>query len=131
MHEHERVEAAFCDHAGADHGFTESCRGGEHAEVVRLECSDGCCLHVVEAAQEGNVEGSAALALVGELRFRAIDLDELHCLVETAARQCHMTWVQLGTRNDPRLAVGRQSHGLGAIEFRVLEGRDPDELRNE
>ena len=50
--------------AGADHGFTESCRCGEHAEVERLECSDGCCLHVVELAQESNVECSAALALV-------------------------------------------------------------------
>ena len=128
MHEHERVEAACCDHAGADHGFTESCRGGEHAEIVRLECSDGCCLHVVDLAQEGNVEGSAVLALVGELRFRAAGLDELNHLVETAARQCHMTWVQLGTRNDPRLAVGRQPHGLGAIELWVLECRDPDEL---
>src|SRR5215468_3168743 len=55
MHEHERVEAACCDHACADHGFTESCRGSEHAEVVRLECSDGCCLHVVELALESNV----------------------------------------------------------------------------
>ena len=84
-----------------------------------------------EVAQKGNVEGSAALALVDELRFRAVGLDELNRLVETGARQCHMTWVQLGTRNDPRLAVGRQPHGLGAIEFRVLEGCDPDELRNE
>src|SRR5262249_39688179 len=123
--------AACCDHAGADHGFTESCRGGEHAEVVRLECSDGCCLRVVKLTQKGNVEDSAALALVDELRFRPVGLDELNRLVETAARQCHMTWVQLGTRNDPRLCVGRQPHGLGAIELRVLEGRDPDELRNE
>jgi len=55
----------------------------------------------------------------------------IHRLVETAARQCHMMWVQLGARNDSRLVVGRQPHGLGAIELRVLEGRDPDELRNE
>jgi hypothetical protein len=59
---------------------------------VRLECSDGCCLRVVKLAQKGNVEGSAALALVDELQFRAVGLDELNRLVETAARQCHMTW---------------------------------------
>src|SRR5262249_11680511 len=105
MHEHERVEAACCDHVGADHGFAESCRGGEHAEVVRLECSDGCGLHIVELAPEGNVEGSAALALVGEVRFRAVDLYELHRLVETAARQCHVAWMQLGARNDPWLSI--------------------------
>ena len=50
MHEHERIKAACCDDAGADDGLTECCRGGEHAKVMRFECSDGCCLQVVELA---------------------------------------------------------------------------------
>jgi len=53
--------------------------------------------------------------------------DQFDSFVEAAARQPDMTRMKFGARDDPRLAEGRQPHGLRAIEFRVLESRQADE----
>src|SRR6516162_2028514 len=42
-----------------------------------------------------------------------------------------MLRIQLGARDDPRLAECRQPHGLGAIELRVLEGGQAYKLRDQ
>jgi len=39
--------------------------------------------------------------------------------------------VELGTGDNPWLAVGRQPHRLGAIELGVLERGNPDELHHD
>ena len=42
-----------------------------------------------------------------------------------------MAWVQLGARDDARLAVRRHPHRLGTIELRILECGQADEKSND
>jgi hypothetical protein len=46
---------------------------------------------------------------------------------ETTARETKVLTVILRTGNDPRFVVGRQTHRLGAIEFRILKCGEPDQ----
>ena len=62
---------------------------------------------------------------------RAMALDEFDSFVEAASWQSDMARMKLGTRDDPRLAECRQPHCLRAIEFRVLERCQANELRNQ
>ena len=62
---------------------------------------------------------------------RPVTLNEFDSFVEAAARQSNMSRMELGARDDPRLAECRQTHCLRAIEFRVLERCQANELRNQ
>lgn len=48
-------------------------------------------------------------------------LKHLPNFIQTPSWQREMLWMILGARNDSRLAVGRQAHGLSAIEFGILK----------
>ena len=61
----------------------------------------------------------------------AVAFSEIDRLVDATAGQSNMLCVELGARDDPGLAERRQPHGLRAVELRVLESRQANELRNQ
>jgi hypothetical protein len=57
-----------------------------------------------------------------QLNLGALGSDQLNSFVEASARQPHMTPMKFGAGDNPRLAEGRETHGLRTIELWILEG---------
>src|ERR1700751_5626009 len=47
-----------------------------------------------------------------QLNLGALGSDQLNSFVEASARQPHMTPIEFGAGDNPRLAEGRETHGL-------------------
>jgi hypothetical protein len=54
--------------------------------------------------------------------FGTVDTNQFDKLIEAPPGQAYVVRMKFRTRDDPWLAKGRQSHGLCAIELRILEG---------
>jgi hypothetical protein len=57
-----------------------------------------------------------------------IAADEFDRFVKASPWERHMARMKFGAGDDPRLAEGRQTHGLRTIEFWILKGGEADEL---
>lgn len=95
-------------------------------EVVA--CRDLVVAELPEEAKVGR-QVRACLASILDRRPCAARREECHDLVEASAWQGDVLRMQFGAGDDPRLVEDRQPHRLSAIEFRVLECREPDQLR--
>ena len=133
MNENQCVAGAMCDECGCDNRLAKGRRGCEHAAVVGNESIESPGLWPSQSALERDAgrQRRSIIAMIVQNGDRPVTLNEFDSFVEAAARQSNMSRMELGARDDPRLAECRQTHCLRAIEFRVLERCQANELRNQ
>lgn len=132
VHEDQRVASSRRNQCRGDDRLAEGGGGGQHAEVVHRQRFIGFDLPAPQRTEKPCAFGkrSSRFPAILQVDVTAVVPDQVDHLVQTAARQADMTRMQLRAGNDPRLAEGRQAHGLGAIELRILESSQPNEPRH-
>jgi hypothetical protein len=86
MDEHERVHASCGDEPRGNDGLAESRGGGQHAGVVPQHRPGGRLLLRAKVAAEGDLERTAARALVPDGHANAQRVKRLPNVFEAAAR---------------------------------------------
>ena len=123
MYEDERVHAPLRDQPRGDHRLAKRGRGGQHASVVRQDCAGRRLLLGSQLTLKGHLERAAGVALVANGRANAEVAQRLANLVEASSRQADVMRVIFSARDDARLGVGGESHGLHLVKLGILKGR--------
>ena len=97
---------------------------------MAFERSHRSCLWFTEISKKAYRQRLSKIAPVFGSDYDAVGAQEFYGLIETSARQCDMTRMKFGARDDSRLSESGQPHRLGPIEFRILERSDPHQPRH-
>jgi hypothetical protein len=123
MHQHERVHAALSDQPSGDYSLSKCGCRSQHSSVVAQHRGSGSFLLRAKLPMERHIETTAMVTLVTHDRLDAKIVERPANVFETAARKAYVTRMILSARDDPRLAVRGQPHGLRFVELRILKGR--------
>jgi hypothetical protein len=131
--EDKRISGASGEKRCRYNGFPESGRGSKNAVIMRKKCVEGFQLWSPQFSLEGQFRGQrpADFPTVFQNNIGAVAFDELDCFLKATPRQCHVSRMKFGARYDPRLAEGRQTHGLSTIKLGILESCQTNELCNQ
>src|SRR5665213_1238151 len=80
-----------------------------------------CLLLWAQDAAERNFQRNTAISFIPENHLDVERLKRLSNFIKTSAWKSEMLWQILGASHDSRFVVGRQPHGLRAIELRILK----------
>ena len=121
MNQNQSIDAAPGNEPGRNHCFAKSRGRRQNARVMPEQRFSGSLLIGPQCAMKSNLQRHAVEAFIAENRLN-VERPK-HCLnfIQTPSRQSEVLWVILSARNDSWLAVGRQSHGLRAIELGILK----------
>ena len=127
VHENEGVHTALSDEPGRVHGFAEGRRSRQNTGVVRQHGGGRRLLIGPQLAAKGHVQRNTGIAFIAKDRFDFQRSKQLLHLVQTTTWQCKMLGMIFRAMDDPRLVVSRQTHGLRAVELRVLKRGQPEQ----
>lgn len=125
MHEHQCVYPTRGDEPGGHDRFSEGGRGGQDAVVMSQQVVGGGLLIRPERSMKRHVQRQSGKPLVLDGHSHLVRIEQGRDFPKATPGQGEMLRKLLGTTNHARLVEGRQPHGLGAIELRVLERGEP------
>src|SRR5436190_285807 len=121
MNQHERIHFALCDQLRGNSGLPERRWRAENPILVgsqRLRCLSLCWTAV---ATKINLQKTSCKAMVGNIDSDVVVTKERTNFLQQAARQSDVLSQILATRDNPRLAKGREPHRLRLIKLRILK----------
>ncbi len=127
MDDDERVHASLRNEVCADDRFPECGRRGEDAGVVAKHGLRRLRLVRMQLAGEFHVEMDSLLPLIVYAEFNSGVVEKAYELGHTAAGKRNVLGIIFGAADDARLTEGGHPHGLRAVEFRILEGRQSNQ----
>ena len=95
--------------------------------VIKEHLIDGFLLFRAQFCVERGSNFSTHSSFILQLHVHPVEFEYGKHLIDTRSRKPNVLGEVLTAGYDARLPIGRESHGLGSVEFRILKGSDANQ----